>query len=377
MSLDRPRLPRRRRPRGPGAFALAALGLVAATTALPGCRSVGYYSQAVGGHLALMRAREPIDEVLADGATDPELRAKLRTLLEARRFAVAELALPETDSYRTYVETGKRYVTWNVVAAEEFSLSPHTWCFPVAGCVNYRGYYAEEDAREYARSFAAEGHDVTVGGASAYSTLGWFDDPVLDTMIRGSELRYVGTLFHEMAHQRLYVQDDSDFNEAYATFVEREGVRRWLESRGEGERIEDYEASLARGADFAALLSGTRAALLEIYGSELDEPAMREAKRAAFDAMRDDYAELKASWDGYAGYDGWFARELNNARLVAVSTYRRRVPAFAALFEASGRDLERFHAAAEALGELDEEVRSARLDELGGEDAARRGEGGA
>ena len=373
-----------------------ARALAAAVLALPvlsgtaGCQAASYYSQVIGGHLKLMRARAPIEDVLADGATDPELARTLAALLEARRFAVGTLALPDTDSYRTYAATGRRYVTWNVVAAEEFSLDPYTWCFPVAGCVSYRGYYAEADARAYADELAAAGYDVSVGGASAYSTLGWFDDPVLDTMLRGGELRTVGTLFHEMAHQRLYVQDDSDFNEAYATFVERQGVREWLAARGAGAdasgagatsdaapgaasgavpdaaAIAAYEASLERGEAFAALLADTREALVELYARELDAPAMRAAKRVAFDAMRARYEALKASWDGYAGYDGWFARELNNARLVAVSTYRRRVPAFAALFEESGRDMRRFHAAAEALGELPPAARAARLDELGG-----------
>ena len=367
MSPARDRSPRRRRPRGPAALpsvGVAAPFALLLAVPLAGCQAVGYYSQAIGGHLALMRAREPIDELLADEATDPALREQLATLLEARRFAVARLALPDTDSYRSYAETGRRYVTWNVVAAPEFSVSAHTWCFPIAGCVSYRGYYAEADAREYADGFAERGFDVTVGGASAYSTLGWFDDPVLDTMLRGGELRYVGTLFHEMAHQRLYVKGDSDFNEAYATFVERQGVREWLESRGEGDRIAAYEASLARGEGFAALLAETRESLAALYDEPREEGEMREAKARAFDAMRERYAALKASWDGYAGYDGWFARELNNARLVAVSTYRRRVPAFAALFEEVGRDLARFHEAAEALGELPEDERSARLDEL-------------
>ena len=375
------------------AFVAVALALPALSGTV-GCQAVGYYSQAIGGHLKLMRAREPIEDVIADGATDPELARRLAGLVEARRFAIDTLALPDTDSYRTYAATGRRYVTWNVVAAEEFSLDPYTWCFPVAGCVSYRGYYAEGDAREYADGLVEAGYDVTVGGASAYSTLGWFDDPVLDTMLRAGELRTVGTLFHEMAHQRLYVQDDSDFNEAYATFVERQGVREWLAAHGAGtgagtgasgagaatgaatgvasgaapdaDAVAAYEASLGRGEAFAALLADTRAALVELYAQELDEAAMREAKRAAFERMRARYEDLKADWGGYAGYDGWFARELNNARLVAVSTYRRRVPAFEALFEESGRDLRRFHAAAEALGELPAAARTARLDELGG-----------
>lgn len=340
--------------------------LAAASLPLGGCATIGYYSQAVGGHLALMRAREPIDELIAAEGTDETLRAKLETLVAARAFAVRELALPDNDSYATYVETGRRAVTWNVVAAEEFSVRARTWCFPIAGCVSYRGYFDEAEARAYAAELAAaENLDVSVGGASAYSTLGWFADPVLDTMLRGDELRYVGTLFHELAHQVLYVKDDSDFNEAYATFVERTGVRRWLRERGEGDRVAAYDASLERAAAFGELLADTRAELEALYAEpDLDDATRRARKADAFDAMRARYAELKASWDGYAGYDGWFSRDLNNARLVAVSTYRRLVPAFEALYAEAGEDLERFYALAAEVGALEPEARRARLDAL-------------
>ena len=343
---------------------------------LGGCGTIGYYSQAVGGHLALMRAREPIAALVAAEDTDPELRAQLETLVAARAFAARELALPDNDSYSTYVETGREAVTWNVVAAEEFSLEARTWCFPVAGCVSYRGYFDEAEAHAYAAALAAdEGLDVTVGGASAYSTLGWFADPVLDTMLRGGELRYVGTLFHELAHQVVYVKDDSDFNEAYATFVERTGTRRWLRERGEASRIAAYDASLGRGADFVALLARTREALADLYADEsLSAEAMRAAKGEVFEGMRARYEALKGDWGGYAGYDGWFARELNNARLVAVSTYRRYVPAFAALYAEAGEDIGRFHALVAEVGELPFEERRARLDALL-DDAAGRGDG--
>ena len=342
------------------------LSLCLPLCALGGCSTIGYYSQAVGGHLALMRAREPIASLIAAEDTDPELRVKLETLVAARAFAARELALPDNDSYSTYVETGRRAVTWNVVAAEEFSVEARTWCFPVAGCVNYRGYFDEAEARAYAAALAAdEDLDVTVGGASAYSTLGWFADPVLDTMLRGGELRYVGTLFHELAHQLLYVKDDSDFNEAYASFVEQEGVRRWLVERGEDSRIADYEASLARAEAFVGLLRGTRVELETLYAEEGLTDATRRARKAVvFERMRERYAELKVGWDGYAGYDGWFARELNNARLVAVSTYRRYVPAFAALHAEAEGDIDRFHALAAELGALEPNARRARLDAL-------------
>ncbi|ASJ71183.1 aminopeptidase [Granulosicoccus antarcticus] len=336
--------------------------LGAVLVSLSGCGTIGYYSQAVGGHFKLMRARQPIDKLLSDPETNPELRQKLQTLMDARQFASEYLLLPDNDSYNTYVETGRDAVTWNVVAAEEFSLKARTWCFPVAGCVSYRGYFDRADADEYAAELALETYDVSVGGASAYSTLGWFDDPVLDTMLRGSDVRYVGTLFHELAHQVLYIKDDSNFNEAFATFVEQLGVRAWLEQRGEVDRIATYDSSQTRVEDFLVLLKQTRDELLTLYARELPEQSMREAKKAVFDDMRVSYESLKQSWDGYAGYDNWFKRELNNARLVAVSTYRRNVPAFNAMYDEAGQDLTVFYALAKSMEDLDHAERQKRIE---------------
>lgn len=324
---------------------------------------MGYYSQAVGGHLKLMRARQPIDELLEDDATDPALREKLQTLVDARHFASRALLLPDNDSYSTYVETGREAVTWNVVAAGEFSLSPKTWCFPVAGCVNYRGYFDKADAQAYASELAEEHYDVSVGGAAAYSTLGWFEDPVLDTMLRGSDIRYVGTLFHELAHQVLYVKDDSNFNEAYASFVEQAGVRAWLADRGQSERIVAYDESLERVEDFVALLQKTRDALQGLYEQDMPDERMREGKRKVFDTMQSDYEALKVAWGGYAGYDRWFGRELNNARLVAVATYRRYVPAFQAMYEEAGEDMATFYELARQVSSLPVERRQQTLEE--------------
>ncbi len=340
----------------------AALLAAGAMVPIAGCSSVGYYSQAVNGHLKLMRAREPIDDVIASEATSPELREKLQTLVEARQFAVEELGLPDNDSYSSFVETGRSAVTWNVVAATEFSVNPKTWCFPVAGCVSYRGYFDRADADEYAAQLAEESYDVTVGGASAYSTLGWFDDPVLDTMLRGNDTRYIGTLFHELAHQTLYVKDDSNFNEAYATFVEQLGLRKWLEERGEPERIADYEASQERIEDFVNLLNATRNNLQATYAKDIDEKTMRDEKAAVFDNMRAEYETLKASWGGFSGYDNWFKRDINNARLVAVSTYRRYVPAFYAMYLEAGEDLQRFYEIAKIAADLPTHERREHLD---------------
>lgn len=329
---------------------------------LGGCSTVGYYSQAVGGHLKLMSARQSIDDLLADDATDSDLRYKLETLISARQFAITELYLPANDSYSTYVETGRAAVTWNVVATEEFSLTPVTWCFPVAGCVSYRGYFDRQDAEHFAAELAEDNHDVTVGGASAYSTLGWFDDPVLDTMLRGEDIRYVGTLFHELAHQLLYVKDDSNFNEAFASFVEQEGVRIWLADRQQAERIEGYETSLQRASDFGDLLKQTRASLLEIYSQDLSDEQKRVEKESAFETMRENYDMLKTErWDGYSGYDGWFRGGLNNARLVAVATYRQYVPAFAAMYAEVGSDLVRFYELAKDVSKLPFERRREKM----------------
>lgn len=310
-----------------------------------------------------MRARQPIDDVLRDDRTTPELRNKLQTLLDARQFAIEHLLLPDNDSYSTYVETGREAVTWNVVAAEEFSLQAKTWCFPVAGCVSYRGYFDRAHADEYAAELARERYDVAVGGASAYSTLGWFADPVLDTMLRGGDVRYVGTLFHELAHQVLYVKNDSNFNEAFATFVEQIGVQAWLRHRGESDRIAAYDASQRRVEDFVDLLKQTRDALQVLYARDLAEDDMRTAKRSVFEQMRTDYESLKLSWGGYTGYDNWFKRELNNARLVAVSTYRRNVPAFHALYNEADQDMSTFYSLARSLSELNYAERQERLQE--------------
>lgn len=338
-----------------------ALPLALCALFISGCSTIGYYSQAVGGHLKLMSARQPIDKLLASDDTDPELRIKLQTLVDARLFATEHLQLPDNDSYSTYVETGRSAVTWNVVATEEFSMQAETWCFPVAGCVSYRGYFDLKDAQAYADSLSEQSLDVTIGGASAYSTLGWFDDPVLDTMLRGGDVRYIGTLFHELAHQVLYVKDDSTFNEAFASFVEQVGTRQWLESRGETARIEGYDQSLQRAEGFVNLLKKTRESLVELYAQELPEAAMRQQKNAVFETMRGEYELLKQSWQGFSGYDNWFSRDLNNARLVAVATYRRFVPAFYAMYDEAERKFPAFYELAKEVADLPAEERRARM----------------
>jgi predicted aminopeptidase len=336
--------------------------LLAACAGLGGCG--GYYLQAVRGHFAIMGDRVPLDEVIDDPATPAETRARLELVREARAFASGRLGLPDNDSYTTYVALDRPYVVWNVFAAPEFSIDPKRWCFPVAGCVVYRGYFAEEDAAAYAAKLAAEGWDTYVAGVAAYSTLGRFDDPVLSTMLRWQDWQLAGLLFHELAHQVVYVKDDSEFNESFATTVEEEGLARWLAARGEPEALADYRADERRTGAFSLLVGRTRERLAALYGRELDEPAMRAAKAEAFETLRREYRALREDWGGYAGYDAWFERPLNNAQLVPVATYRRYVPAFRALLRESGGDLPAFYAACRDLAELPADERRARLDSL-------------
>jgi len=220
-------------------------------------------------------------------------------------------------------------------------MTPKTWCFPVAGCVSYRGYFAHSAAEKYAANLAEESFDVSVGGASAYSTLGWFDDPILDTMLRGGKIRYVGTLFHELAHQL--------------------GVRRWLAEQGQAEDISEYDASLARAGDFGDLLGETRLELLTLYASDMSDSEKRQGKQEIFDGMQEKYELLKTEWDGFKGYDGWFRRGLNNARLVSVATYRRFIPAFSAMYDEAGGSFLLFYTLAEEISKLPTEERQRRM----------------
>ena len=336
--------------------------LVALVLVLGGC--VGYYGQAVRGHMKIMGERVPLDEVIEDPATTGETRERLELVREARAFASAELGLPDNGSYSSYVQLDRPYVVWNVFAAGEFSVEPRRWCFPVAGCVVYRGYFAEEDAQDYAARLDEDGWDTYVGGVAAYSTLGRFDDPVLSSMLGWRDYQLAGLIFHELAHQVLYVKGDSEFNESFATAVEEEGLARWLEARGEPGELETYRASRVRAGGFSLLIADARQRLGELYAQDLAAADMRAAKAAAFEDLRTRYRALRESWDGYPGYDAWFAQPLNNAHLVPVATYRRYVPSFRAMLRDVDGDLPAFYAAARELAELAPEERRARLDDL-------------
>ncbi|MEA3412521.1 MAG: aminopeptidase [Pseudomonadota bacterium] len=324
--------------------------LAASTLAFGACSHLAYYHQAVSGHMDIMSRREPVDAVIADASTSPELVERLARARELREFASHELSLPDNGSYRSYVDIGRDVVTWNVFAVPELSLTPKQWCFPIAGCVAYRGYFREEDARNYARRLGGEGWDVHVGGAAAYSTLGWFDDPLLNTVVDRGEASMAGVIFHELAHQRLYIDDDTSFNESFAVAVQQAGVQRWLASQGSQARIEGYQRYLRIRQDFVALVHRTREVLAEVYGGDESDGRKRRRKAEVLANMRRSLEALKETWGGYPGYDPWFDGDMNNARLLSVFLYGDKVAAFLDLLEACGGDFARFYARGREIG---------------------------
>ncbi len=352
--------------------------LLLAGLALDGCSTVAYYSQAVNGQLSILAKRRPISEVLADPATSPALRERLKMLQRARNFASSELQLPDNASYRSYADLGRPYAVWSVFAAPELSLAPHEWCFLITGCVAYRGYFAKASAERFAARLRKQGNDVEVEGITAYSTLGWFSDPVLNTMIDQPGYELAAIVFHELAHEKLYVKGDTTFDESFAMTVEREGLRRWLMHEHKPEVFRRYSERKRRQAQFIALVMRTRERLKALYASKLDDATKRAGKRAAFADLKREYGKLKQRWGGYSGYDRWFARDLNNASLVPIGSYYDYVPAFEQLLRESGGDLARFYARAAEIGHLPPAERKRRMQALLEESSPERaGEAGA
>ena len=280
---------------------------------LTACAGPGYYLQAIGGHLELMQQRQDVADILSAGQADPALRGQLELATELRQFAFRELGLPDNGSYTQFVRTGRDAVTWNVVATPELSLDARRWCFLVAGCVPYRGYFRREAAEEFARRLAGDGYDVDIAPATAYSTLGWFEDPLLDTMLSYRDEQLAAVLFHELAHQSVYVRGDTAFNESYASFVEETGVTLWLRASGRADRLPEWQGRRQAAAQFDSLLLQTRSRLAELFDSPTPEADKRRAKSALFDQLVADYQQLVGgTWNGQNLYEGWFAKELNN-----------------------------------------------------------------
>ena len=344
-------------PRRPHAAPFRTLRTAALALALPlaGCAAAEFYWQGLAGQVDLLVRARPISEVVQD-TPDAALKAKLMRVQDMRAFASRELALPDNRSYTRYADLGRAYVVWNVFASPELALEARQWCFPVAGCVAYRGYFAEADANAEAKRLAAEGFDVHVSGVPAYSTLGWFDDAVLSTFIRYRDAEVARLVFHELAHQAVYVKDDTSFNESFAVAVEEEGLARWQAAQAGGADAAQFAADVARmqrlRTEFRTLIRTTRDRLSALYASELPDAEKRARKAAIFAAMRADHERLKAGWDGAPAFDRWFAGGANNAGILSAGLYTDLVPQFAALLAVENGDLPRFYDRVKALAAM-------------------------
>ena len=350
-----------------GLATLAVVAIAGATLCLTsGCSSAGYLAQSVGGHLAILNAAKPVAEWEADPATPEKLRNRLALSQQMRDFAVTDLALPDNDSYRRYADLKRSAAVWNVVAAPELSLKLQTWCFPVVGCVGYRGYFDRAEAEAFAATLREQGMEVRVYGVPAYSTLGrlpgeYFADPLLSTFIDYPEVELARLMFHELSHQVAYASGDTMFNESFATTVERFGSQRWMDARASPQARADYLAFDARRRDFRALTTGTRDALDALYKSDASDADKRAGKAALMQRLRDDYAALRdGPWKGYAGYDAWFANA-NNASLGVLAAYTELVPAFERLFEQQGAIRRASTREVKRLADLPKDERRAKL----------------
>jgi predicted aminopeptidase len=334
---------------------------MALLAALPGCGSL-YLAQAARGQWQVMRERQPIDKVVEDKATSAALRARLTEVTEARDFASRELGLPNNASYRSYADIKRPFVVWNVVATPEFSVEPRKWCFPIAGCVAYRGYFSENRARAFASSLKAKRFDVTVGGIPAYSTLGRIADPVLNTMLRYADAQLAAMIFHELSHQLVYVAGDTAFSEAFAVTVEQAGLERWLRLRGREKELEQYQAQQVYQRETVALFLRRRAELKRLYASKIAPAIMRKRKQAVLVVLSRELLERERSSGGPPTiYSEWIAEGLNNAHLASVATYFNCVPGFERLLAEEGGDLQMFYLKARQLAGRPRAERYARL----------------
>ena len=335
---------------------------------LGACSPIGYYARSAWGGASILVKRKPIERVLERDDLDPARRAALERVPAMVDFAHDELGLPDNGSYRSYVDLERRFVSWTVVAAPRYSIQPRVWCFPIAGCVSYRGYFSEKRARRYAEKLEKEeGDDTSVGGVEAYSTLGWFADPIFSTFLDRPSWSLAGLIFHELAHQRVYLPGDTAFNESFATAVERLGVERWARINGSSADVAAMEIAFERESQFVGLVLDHRECLTELYESEEDEAALASGKVELFEEMKVAYRDLSRGWIDGPRYDGWFERDLNNAHIAGIGDYNLWTPAFLDMAEQAG-SLESFYEEVAELADLEVEERTRRLEQLTGGD---------
>lgn len=334
------------------------------TLILGGCALPGYYGQAINGELHLLAARQPIARVLANPETPAALKQQLSLAEKIRRFASTRLGLPKNGSYTDYVALNHRYVSWNVFATKPFSLQAITWCFPFAGCVPYRGYFHRQAAEKFAAGLRQQGDDVYVSGVPAFSTLGWFNDPLLSSMLGWSDTTLANFIFHELAHQELYLKGDADFNESWAVTVADVGVRRWLKDTGRESELPAYEAEQRHWHMIVLLVDTARGQLTDSYASGKPAAQVARSKQQIFEQLRKSYAVLRPELGKDTGYDSFFNGPLNNASLLTVTTYTRWVPAFHALLANQNGDLPAFYRAVKQLMRLPKVQRDMALQKL-------------
>lgn len=328
---------------------------------LSGCVNLPYYAQAIDGHINVLWRSQPIQTIIADPGTDADLKRALIKVLALREFASQELKLPNNKSYTRYADIERPYAVWNVFAAPEFSIKLNKWCFIKAGCVSYRGFFSQAEAEHFAKKLRNDGYDVHVGGVRAYSTLGWFTDPVLNTFIGYSELELARLIFHELAHQVVYAPDDTVFNESFATLVEQEGIRRWLEKNKAPSAYAAYEAKLKRQTIFNSLVSHHRNRLALLYSSDKSEAQKRAGKTRILNDLQEQFALLKTKYTKFNSYDRWFAQPMNNALLATVSIYTQLLPAFQALLAQQNGDMALFFKVVKEISKLPKEKRTSVL----------------
>jgi len=339
------------------------IGITAVGLLLGACGSLRYYTQAVRGQSELVFHRRNIGTIVSNPATDPKLAARLLLAQQARLFASQHLGLPDNRSYTRYVDLHRNYVVWNVFAAPRYSVEPVLYCFPVAGCVAYRGYFAEADAKAEAARLQKKGDDVEIGGVSAYSTLGWFADPILSSMLRWDDDELDSTIFHELAHQLIYVKDDTAFNESFATFVQDQGLREWRQSRG---LPAQDDRTQAMDSGFTKLVLDLRDRLKKLYASGVGDTAMEGGKQQEIAAFRERYKQWRdRDWPKEHGYDAWVAAPINNARLLPFGLYDQWTPAFAELFKQSQGQWPAFYQRVRDLARQPKLQRDATLVQLG------------
>ena len=320
--------------------------------ALHGCADLSYYLHSINGHLSILNQTRDINAMLADENTDEALAIRLKLVGQIRQFAVQQLHLPESDSYTIYADLKRSYALKNLFAAPEFSTQPHRWCYPVVGCAGYRGYFDESRLNRYTEALKQQGFDVYVAHVSAYSTLGWFDDPVLNTFINWPEYRLAGMIFHELTHQQLYIDGDTHFNESFAVAVQQAGINRWLNANGKTEQAERYQQLLRNRQQVIELINQTRTELQQLYDQDSSDTDKRLAKQEIVQQLKNRYARLSSGFDVKEGFERWFNGPINNAKLASVSTYYALVPAFLKLLEKHDHDFQAFFSHVEKIADL-------------------------